>query len=219
MALSVAAGLAWRQFGHDAPLVETTPTEASTAVTPHADFGTTDASADAHALADRVVAAQDHGDRPFAIIDKVAATLFVFDAAGRLTGSSPILLGLAPGDDSVPGIGDRPIAAIRPEERTTPAGRFVAKPGLNTGGESVVWVDYDAAVSMHSVRALVASERRLERLASPDPKEHRISYGCVNVPDAFFKTVAQPAFSTAGGVIYVLPETRPWQTVFEPHRD
>jgi hypothetical protein len=66
---------------------------------------------------------------------------------------------------------------------------------------------------MHSVRALVAEERRLERLASPNPAEHRISYGCINLPHEFFKTVAQPAFAQAGGVIYVLPETRPWQTI------
>ena len=179
-----------------------------------ADFGSAVARAEVHRVADWVVASADHGQRPFALVDKSQATLYVFTPTGRLIGTSPVLLGLARGDDSEPGIGDKPIAAIRPEERTTPAGRFAAQPGKNLGGDNVIWVDYDAAVSMHSVRATVASERRLQRLESPDPAEHRISYGCINVPAAFFAGVAWPSFAQAGGMIYVLPETRPLADVF-----
>jgi len=175
---------------------------------PVADFGVEAAGAAARTLAQWVVASADHGGKPFALIDKGAAMLYVFGSDGRLAGASPVLLGLAIGDDSVPGIGSRPVPLVRPEERTTPAGRFNAAPGVNLDGERVVWVDYDAAVSMHSVRATVASERRLERLRSPDPAQRRISYGCINVPARFFTEVAAPAFSAPGGVIYVLPETR-----------
>ncbi len=156
----------------------------------------------------------DGNRRPRRTIDKAGATLYVFAPPGHLLGASPILVGLARGDDSVPGIGTRPIAAIRPEERTTPAGRFVARPGNNSGGEHVVWVDYDDAISMHSVRPVVASEHRLERLASADPAQHRISYGCINVPTAFFASTAGPAFEQPGGVIYVLPETRSLEASF-----
>jgi len=85
-----------------------------------------------------------------------------------------VLLGLARGDDSVPGIGERKIAEILPFERTTPAGRFVGERGRNASGEDIVWVDYDAAVSMHRVRATNPKERRLERLASPTPADNRI---------------------------------------------
>jgi len=184
-----------------------------------ADFGAAVARADVHRVADWVVASADHGKQPFAIVDKVHAKLYVFGPAGRLIGASPVLLGLAHGDDSEPGIGDKPIAQVRPEERTTPAGRFVSEPGKNLGGENVIWVDYDAAVSMHSVRANVKSERRLERLESPDPAEHRISYGCINVPAAFFASVAWPTLGQSGGVIYVLPETRALVDVFPALRD
>ncbi len=173
-----------------------------------ADFGTAEASRDARTLADRVMRSADHGGVAFAIVDKVAARLFVFAADGKLMGASPVLLGLARGDDSVPDIGTRKMADIRPGERTTPAGRFVSSPGQNLSGEHVVWVDYDAAVSMHAVRATVAKERRLERLESLDPAQHRISFGCINVPAAFFRQVAEPTFEHGGGVIYVLPETR-----------
>jgi len=187
--------------------------EAAPARPRQADFAGAVARADVHRVADWVVTSADHGTHPFAVVDKTRATLYVFAPSGRLIGASPILLGLARGDDSEPGIGDKPIAAVRPEERTTPAGRFVSEPGENLGGEKVIWVDYDAAVSMHSVRANVKSERRLERLESADPAEHRISYGCINVPAAFFARVAWPSFAQ-GGVIYVLPETRPLADVF-----
>ena len=193
--------------------------EAPAAPLRNADFGLAVARADVRRVADWVVNSADHGKQPFAIVDKVQAKLYVFAPTGRLIGASPVLLGLARGDDSEPGIGDKPIAAVRPEERTTPAGRFVAEPGKNLGGENVIWVDYDAAVSMHSVRVNVKSERRLERLESPDPAEHRISYGCINVPAAFFASVAWPSLGESGGVIYVLPETRALADVFPALRD
>ena len=173
-----------------------------------ADFDGHVASPDARLVADWIARSQDNRRLPFAILDKRDARVFVFDASARLIDASPVLLGAAPGDDSVVGIGKRPIAQVRPEERTTPAGRFVSQPGRNASGEDVVWVDYDAAVSMHRVRPVDPKERRLERLASNDPSERRISYGCINVPVAFFDSVVKPVLGTQPAVVYVLPETR-----------
>ncbi len=173
-----------------------------------ADFGAAKASRAAHAVADWVLASGDAGGLPFLIVDKPAATLHVFDAMGRYAGSSPVLLGLARGDDSVPGIGERPMAQIRPSERITPAGRFVAEPGVNTHGEDIMWVDYDDAVSMHRVRATNPKERRLERLHTPTIEDNRISYGCINVPRRFYEARVIPAFSRGNAIVYVLPETR-----------
>ena len=171
-------------------------------------------SAQARAVVAAVVLAHDHGGRPFAIIDKRRARLWVFDGEARLRGSSAVLLGLAPGDDSVPGIGERALEAIRPHERTTPAGRFALEPGVNTAGERILWVDYEAAVSMHRVRTGVAAERRLQRLASPTAADNRISFGCINVPAAFYDRVVWPLLATAPATAYVLPESRPLQRQF-----
>ena len=66
-----------------------------------------------------------------AVLALIAVATPVFDGDARLIGSSPVLLGGTPGDDSVPGIGTRPIAQVLPQERTTPAGRFVAERGRN----------------------------------------------------------------------------------------
>ena len=159
------------------------------------------------AFARRAVASGDNQNAPFAVIDKRNARLFMHGADGRLLGSTPVLLGLARGDASVPGIGNRPMAQIEPHERTTPAGRFVSEPGRNTSGEDIVWVDYDAAISMHRVRASNKAERRLERLATPTATDNRISYGCVNVPASFYDAYVKPMLGHRHGVVYVLPES------------
>ena len=155
-----------------------------------------------------VVQSANSQGMPFVIIDKKAAQLHVFDARGALTASSPVLLGLAVGDQSIPGIGERKMSEIQPHERTTPAGRFVSEPGKNLGGEDIVWIEYDTAISMHRVRANNTSERRLQRLASPSASDNRISYGCVNVPAGFYNRYVAPYWSQRAGVIYVLPETQ-----------
>jgi hypothetical protein len=179
-----------------------------------ADFGREQVSRDARDLADWVVDSGDNMDKPFVIVDKVNAKVFVFDAAGRIRGAAPALLGSARGDYSVAGIGERELSDVLPEDRTTPAGRFVAALGHNFRGEDVVWVDYDAAVSLHRVITSNPKERRLHRLATPTPKDNRISYGCINVPVAFYETVVSPAFTGTEGIVYILPETRPAHEVF-----
>lgn len=161
----------------------------------------------ARQLSDWVRTTNDHKAQAFAIIDKKNAALHVFDLDGTKLASSPVLLGLAIGDASVPGIGERKMSQIRPEERTTPAGRFVSEPGVNLQGKDIVWIDYDAAVSMHRVVTSNKAERRLERLATPDIADNRISYGCVNVPVAFYDKFIKPVFGSQAAVVYVLPET------------
>ena len=89
-----------------------------------------------------------------------------------------------------------------------------SSPGRNASGEDVVWVDYADAVSMHRVRPVDPKERRLERLASPDPAQRRISYGCINVPVAFFDAVVHPTLAAGRGVVYVLPERKSIQETF-----
>ena len=171
------------------------------------------ATADVRQVTAWIRASGDHHGQAFAVIDKKAAMLHLFDAAGALRGSSPVLLGLAVGDESVPGIGERPMADIRPEERTTPAGRFASEPGRNLQNDDIVWIDYGAAVSMHRVRTGSKTDRRLQRLATPTPADNRISYGCVNVPAAFYDALVKPLLGNAPGVVYVLPETRPVGTL------
>jgi hypothetical protein len=169
-------------------------------------------------MADWVIAARDNRGLPFVIIDKVAAEVVVFDAAGRSRGAAPALLGLARGDDSVPGVGDRNLSAIRPGERTTPAGRFLAAYGPARDKHRVLWVDYGTAISLHPVVTANRKEQRLKRLQSPSPDDNRITYGCINVPAAFYEQVVRRTFTGTSGVVYILPETKPLDEVFPGFR-
>lgn len=161
-----------------------------------------------------IAATRDNAAMPFVVIDKRAARLHVFDARGLLVNNTAVLLGSAQGDDSAPGVGNKPLSQVTPEERTTPAGRFAGQRGRNLNGEDIVWIDYEAAVSMHRVRANNPKERRLQRLASETADDNRISYGCVNIPAAFFDAHIAPTFATQRAIVYVLPEHKTLQAVF-----
>ena len=171
-------------------------------------FGSESASRRTRDMADWVVNSGDNLNRPFAIVDKVNAKVYVFRGDGKLNGAAPVLLGIGIGDDVAPGVGSMPMGRIPPEHRTTPAGRFEARMGRNANGKEILWVDYDNAISMHPVVTSNPKERRLERLNTPTPRDNRISFGCINVPTDFFKNVVHSGFSGTSGIVYVLPETR-----------
>jgi hypothetical protein len=188
---------------------EITPTPARMA-----NFGQEASSPESRKLADWIVDSANNGRSPFIIVDKVNARVFVFDAQGQIRGTAPVLLGLAVGDDSVPGIGQRKLSSIRPEEKTTPAGRFVASLDRDIHGKEILWIDYDTSFSLHAVVKGTPKERRAERLASPSPLDRRISFGCINVPAMFYQKVVSPIFTGTEGIVYVLPETRSAKDVF-----
>jgi hypothetical protein len=170
-------------------------------------------------MADWVVDSGDNRGLPFVIVDKTGAKVFVFDKSGEMLGTAWVLVGMAHGDDSVPGIGTMPLAQITPDMRTTPAGRFVAGLGHDLSKLDVLWVDYSSAVSLHRVINTKPAERRLERIVSGVPADHRISYGCINVPAQFFDKVVDPTFKDTNGIVYILPEVKEMRAVFPAYYD
>lgn len=121
---------------------------------------------------------------PFMVVDKVNARLYLFDVNGVLITETAILIGSAKGDDSVAGIGDRALSAIKPNERTTPAGRFYASHGLDTSGEDVLWIDYNAAIAMRRAsdrKPGMSTRSRVSRLQSKFISDKSVTLGCVNV--------------------------------------
>lgn len=171
-------------------------------------FDAEPASPTARHIADWVVNSGDNRRRPFVIIDKANAKVYVFNSVGNLQRAAPALLGLAKRDDDEPGVGNLKLSGIRPELRTTPAGRFVARMGHNLKGQEILWIDYAAGISMHRVATGNKLEHRQERLDSPTILDNRISFGCINVPVPFFEQVVMPTFAGKSGIVYILPETR-----------
>src|ERR1700733_9908279 len=174
---------------------------------------------DVRKLADWIVTSGDNHGASFVIVEKPQAKVFVFDAGGKILGMAPCLIGVQPGDDSAPGVGTMALAQITPDMRTPPAGRFVASLGPDLGKKDVLWVDYATGISLHRVVNNVRSERRPERLASPTPLDHRISWGCINVPAKFFDQVVETAFTGTTGIVYILPEIKSVQQVFPAYYD
>ena len=165
-------------------------------------------------MADWIVRSGDNQDMPFVIVDKATATTVIYSPNGEVMGATPALIGLAVGDEATPGIGDRELREVLPEDRTTHAGRFVGGYGPAADGREVLWIDFETALSMHPVVTTNPTERRLERLASEAVDDNRITFGCINVPAAFYEAVVQPAFKQSNGVFYILPEQKQLAEVF-----
>lgn len=162
-------------------------------------------------MLDWIRSSGDARGRPHAVVDKRMARIYVFRADGTLAGESEVLLGETVGDFIVPGVGERAQnGTVRADERTTPAGRFEARPGRNLKGEHVVWADYESAFAIHRLRPDRTLQARQARLASPTPEDNRASLGCVVVPVAFYRDVVERVLGQVRSVVYVLPETGDW---------
>ncbi|NML44104.1 hypothetical protein HHL11_10115 [Ramlibacter sp. G-1-2-2] len=181
---------------------------------PLADFGKeTGAPEDVVHVANWVSYTRNAGRKSFVIIDKKQAQMYVFDPQGKLKSRSTVLLGKAVGDQ-VAQVGNTPISKLKESDKTTPAGRFPTVLGKDNHHADIIWIDYKNSLSIHRMASVSASERRAERMGSDDPKEHRISNGCVNVPAGFYNSVLHPTVRKYGAVVYVLPETKTPQQAF-----
>ncbi len=166
-------------------------------------------------VAEWVATSKDNNSLPWAVIDKPNAALFLFDPRGKPLGAVPVLIGIAVGDQASPGVGSKKLADLGPAEKTTPAGRFLAKFGMPVRGQRVLWVDYATSVALHPIpKDVGAKEKRRERMLSPTSDDNRITFGCINVPKVFYSRLLSPLFRKKGGYVYVLPDTKPLEEVF-----
>lgn len=172
--------------------------------------------------AGRVIAwigsAGDNRLLPYIVIDKQQARAFLFDGKGKALADAPVLIGIASGDEATPGVGKKSLGELGPAEKTTPAGRFLAKFGWAAGRQRVLWVDYTTSVALHTIPPGHPKERRRERMLSPAADDNRITFGCINVPKAFYSGRVQPLFLKKGGYVYILPDTKSLEEVFPPMR-
>jgi hypothetical protein len=214
--LAVAASVAW--MSSTASAITDPMSRSGEPVTDSSVLASVDASPDAlyveHWIHEK---GDDHG-RPFVIVDKKAARIYVFGAGGTLVGTSATILGQSRGDIPVSGAGQKDPSRLLPDERKTPAGRFESQPGRNLHGEPVVWVDYDTGIAIHRVRPGISQMQRQASLATEDPNNKRLSLGCVVVPEDFFLSIVLPTLGRVHGTVYVLPEDGPVQAMFNEPR-
>lgn len=169
----------------------------------------------AQRVTDWVAESGDNQALPYIVIDKPAATILVYDAGGKPVASGPVLIGIAEGDDATPGVGTKNLSEIGPAEKTTPAGRFLAKFGKAAGNTKVLWVDYATSVAIHTIPA-GNKENRTKRMLSPAIDDNRVTFGCINVPKAIYNGKIAPMFGKKGGYVYILPDTKTLEAAFPP---
>lgn len=142
-------------------------------------------------LAQRAVFSQDHRGLPFLVVDKVRARLFAFDANGDLLASTPVLLGASHAD--------------APGSAATPAGRFEAYRPSQAPDGGLRWVSPNGELLLRGADSVLTPGRAMQRLASPQLEDRRISDGSLHVSPAFFQRYLA-GLRTQRSVAYVLPE-------------
>lgn len=170
---------------------ETTAPASEVSAAVQADLAREQASADVRHVAKWAVDSGDHDGHPFVVVDKERARLFAFDALGRLRASAPVLLGAVRGDT--------------PEIPATPAGRFVTDTWQTALGDAIVWVNGDVELSLHALPSPASPGRALQRLASSEVDDKRISDGSLHVAGDFYQQFLAPLRGQTS-VAYVLPE-------------
>jgi hypothetical protein len=164
------------------------------------------APAEVQRVANWVKNSRDNANMYFVVLDKVNAQVYFFHPGGHLLATAPVLLGMGKGDKMLVS-NATPMSGMPPQKRITPAGRFVSRLGIDSKGKELLILDYDASLSLHPIVKGTPKENRAGRIASPATDDNRISFGCINVPVAFYSNVISPALKNTMGVVYVLPET------------
>ena len=154
------------------------------------------ASADVLDTVQWVAASKDNAGLPFVVVDKANARVYAFTPAAQLKATAPVLLGGGVGDKVLVSP-DAPMSAIPVEKRITPAGRYPSHLVIDNHGKTVLLIDGANLITMHIVAKGTPAQRRAERLASVTSDDNRVSFGCINVPPAFFTTVLDPDFRSS----------------------
>lgn len=162
-------------------------------------------SADANVVNSYVQQNKDNVGSNYIIADKKMGALYVMDANGAVVTETPALFGKTAGDVVATG--------------QTAAGKFrlslsqITEDPTNKYGGTAQKFTEDANGGAYVIHRVITpkGQRRLQRLATSDPKDNRVSQGCINVPSEWYDKYLNRDF---GGNIYIIPETASVQSMF-----
>lgn len=144
--------------------------------------------------------------RGFIIADKKNGKIHFFYSSGQHMASDAALYGKDVGDKFQ---GD----SLKGGKKITPAGKFTLKATKDSeyaGGWrlDLAETSFDGGViAIHPAWLGNTKEKRLERLASEDAKDNRVSYGCINTTHELFLNKVKPQLGEFdGGMIFVVPD-------------
>lgn len=162
-------------------------------------------SADANVVNAYVQQNKDNVGSNYIIADKKMGALYVMDATGAVVTETPALFGKTAGDVVATG--------------QTAAGKFrlslsqITEDPTNAYGGNAQKFTEGTDGSVYAIHRVITpkGQRRLQRLATSDPKDNRVSQGCINVPTEWYDKYLNRDF---GGNIYIIPETASVQSMF-----
>ncbi len=147
----------------------------------------------------------------FIIADKPNGMIHVFDKDGNVIAQDTALYGRDVGDV----LGSA--SSLEGGKKVTPAGKYALEAvklrdgGTYAGGYTLDLVgtnDGTGTIAIHAAYLGNVNEKRLERLASPDVKDNRVSYGCINTSHKTFLDKIIPNINKLnGGMVFVLPDS------------
>lgn len=146
----------------------------------------------------------------FIIADKPNGMIHIFDKDGKVIAQDTALYGKDVGDVLASA------SALAGGKKITPAGKYALEAvklrdgDTYAGGYTLDLVgtnDGTGTIAIHAAYLGNVNEKRLERLATPDVKDNRVSYGCINTSHKTFLNKIIPNISKLdGGMVFVLPD-------------
>jgi hypothetical protein len=95
-------------------------------------------------------------------------------------------------------------------DKVTPAGRFTVSRGSDKLYGTLLDVNEirgkDWGIAIHQVYLGDPSERRAERLRSPNENDKHITYGCINVEPGTIRVLLRELPKDRPTALYILPE-------------
>jgi hypothetical protein len=164
------------------------------------------------------------GDRDFLMIDKHFGRIILFEA-GAPVFSASALTGQNKADRLPPGSPRRPFSKLgKFEDKVTPACRFTVNRDHDSEYGEILEINEikgrDWGIALHRVCLATPSERRGERLDSPDHADNYITHGCINVSDKTMLFLIRKLPKTKpAAVLYVLPHDASKTSDYFPSRN
>lgn len=154
------------------------------------------------------IAAQK-GDNDFIMIDKALGEIIVF-RDGKPAWAGAALTGRSPLDSYTANILALPEShKFTTDEKITPAGRFTVRRTLDDEEGTVFELDEVHGngwyLALHKVWTGIPSEHRKERLASANPADRHITFGCINVSAETMRYLTTHLPKKEKTPLYVLP--------------
>jgi hypothetical protein len=164
--------------------------------------------------------AERNGDNTFLLVDKVRGQIFLFEN-GKPTVSGAALIGASMGDRVPAKVLAFPDShPFSVEEKVTPAGRFTVRQESDEEFGPVLTFneihgkDWDFAI--HRVYLGTPSERRNARVRSPNPLDHHITFGCIDVEQSTILQLTRKLPRKGKTPLYILPQDEAMTESFFP---